>query len=541
MRAVVTGGAGFIGSHVAAALAARGDEVHVLDNLSTGRREFVPEGVRLHVGDIRRDDDLDLVFDEARPEVCFHLAAQADVGTSVAEPVYDAEVNVLGTLRVRRGGAPARGAGRVQLHRRRDLRRVRRAGGRGCAAAAAVAVRHREARRRGVPRDLEPPAWHGSCGASLRQRLRAAPGGGPRGRRGRDLPRADGGGRDEHDLRRRLADPRLRLRRRRRAGRAGRGRPRRRRLQRRHRGRAVGVGALRGVLPCRRLRPPGGARAGPPGGPAAERARPRSRRRASSAGAPRRASRPGSPRPGAGSGSSSGEGAAPRREKSPGTMEHSLPSPVSVGPWRTATIVVVILALLELAALVAAGAALFGPSVAHSVQHAAAQQVFAPIKAVPIKHQPKPGPPTLSRSQTSILVLNGNGRAGAAAAAAARVRRLGYTVRGAANAPHTGYVRSIVMFRPGLRVGGAAPRARPARADRLAARRHPPAPAARREARVRARRAARAGTATSRCLTPGHDCFGRMVSSGSMAGGRSQTRDLAAADTAERLTPPPPF
>lgn len=132
-------------------------------------------------------------------------------------------------------------------------------------------------------------------------------------------------------------------------------------------------------------------------------------------------------------------------------MEHSLPSPVSVGPWRTATIVVVVLALLELAALVAAGAALFGPSLAHSVQHAAAQQVFAPIKAVPLAHQPKPGPPTLSRAQTSILVLNGNGRAGAAAAAALRVRGLGYTVSGAANAPHTGYVRSIVMFRAGFR------------------------------------------------------------------------------------------
>ena len=132
-------------------------------------------------------------------------------------------------------------------------------------------------------------------------------------------------------------------------------------------------------------------------------------------------------------------------------MEHSLPSPVSVGPWRTATIVVVILALLELAALVAAGAALFGPTVAHTVQHAAAKQVFAPIKAVPLKHQPKAGPPKLTRAQTSILVLNGNGLAGAAAAEAARVRALGYPVRGAANAPHTGYLRSIVMFRPGLR------------------------------------------------------------------------------------------
>ena len=109
MRAVVTGGAGFIGSHVAAALVARGDEVHVLDNLSTGRREFVPDGARLRVGDIREDADLDPVFDEARPEVCFHLAAQADVGTSVARPVYDAEVNVLGTVRLleaaRRHGA----------------------------------------------------------------------------------------------------------------------------------------------------------------------------------------------------------------------------------------------------------------------------------------------------------------------------------------------------------------------------------------------------------------------------------------------------
>jgi LytR cell envelope-related transcriptional attenuator len=132
-------------------------------------------------------------------------------------------------------------------------------------------------------------------------------------------------------------------------------------------------------------------------------------------------------------------------------MEHSLPSPVSVGPWRTATIVAVILALLELAALVAAGAALFGPSVAQSVQHAAAQRVFAPIKAVPLAKQPKPGPASLSRAETSILVLNGNGRAGAAAAAAKRVRGLGYTVGGAANAPHTGYLRSIVMFRPGFR------------------------------------------------------------------------------------------
>ena len=98
MRAVVTGGAGFVGSHVAEALLARGDEVHVLDNLSTGSREKIPDGADLHVGDIR--SDAASVFEEARPQVCFHLAAQADVNTSVARPDFDADVNVLGTLRV---------------------------------------------------------------------------------------------------------------------------------------------------------------------------------------------------------------------------------------------------------------------------------------------------------------------------------------------------------------------------------------------------------------------------------------------------------
>ena len=98
MRAIVTGGAGFIGSHVAEALLARGDEAHVLDNLATGSREKVPDGATLHVADIR--EDARRLFDEIRPEVCFHLAAQADVGTSVERPDYDADVNVIGTLRV---------------------------------------------------------------------------------------------------------------------------------------------------------------------------------------------------------------------------------------------------------------------------------------------------------------------------------------------------------------------------------------------------------------------------------------------------------
>ena len=99
MRAIVTGGAGFIGSHVADALVARGDEVVVIDDLSTGRRDHVPATASFVELDIR-DDAIADVFEETRPEVCFHLAAQASVTVSVDRPEHDAGVNVLGTVRV---------------------------------------------------------------------------------------------------------------------------------------------------------------------------------------------------------------------------------------------------------------------------------------------------------------------------------------------------------------------------------------------------------------------------------------------------------
>ena len=98
MRAVVTGGAGFIGSTLVDALVTRGDEVHVVDDLSSGRREQVHADATLHVSDIR--DPLGDVFAAARPEVVFHLAAQIDVRVSVADPALDARSNVLGTLNV---------------------------------------------------------------------------------------------------------------------------------------------------------------------------------------------------------------------------------------------------------------------------------------------------------------------------------------------------------------------------------------------------------------------------------------------------------
>jgi UDP-glucose 4-epimerase len=99
VRALVTGGAGFIGSNLVDALLVRGDDVVVLDDLSSGRRENVDAAARFLEGSIL-DRALGEAFREAEPEVCFHLAAQADVPTSVARPDFDAEVNVVGTVRV---------------------------------------------------------------------------------------------------------------------------------------------------------------------------------------------------------------------------------------------------------------------------------------------------------------------------------------------------------------------------------------------------------------------------------------------------------
>ena len=100
MRAVVTGGAGFIGSNLVDALLARGDDVTVVDDLSTGKRGNVDGAARLVELDIRDAAALGAAFAEARPEAVFHLAAQADVPTSVRKPDFDAEVNVVGSVRV---------------------------------------------------------------------------------------------------------------------------------------------------------------------------------------------------------------------------------------------------------------------------------------------------------------------------------------------------------------------------------------------------------------------------------------------------------
>jgi UDP-glucose 4-epimerase len=116
MKTLVTGGAGFIGSNLVDSLVARGDEVTVLDDLSTGRRanleNALESGARLAEVDVRDGAAVGAVLAETRPELVFHLAAQIDVRKSVEDPFFDAGVNVGGTANV------------LEAARATDVRRV---------------------------------------------------------------------------------------------------------------------------------------------------------------------------------------------------------------------------------------------------------------------------------------------------------------------------------------------------------------------------------------------------------------------------------
>ncbi len=112
MRILVTGGAGFIGSHVADACLAAGHEVAVLDDLSTGREANLNPAARFHRVDVRDREAVAAVMARERPEVLSHHAAQMDVRRSVSAPVLDAEINLIGLLHVLEEG------------RRHGLRRV---------------------------------------------------------------------------------------------------------------------------------------------------------------------------------------------------------------------------------------------------------------------------------------------------------------------------------------------------------------------------------------------------------------------------------
>ncbi len=118
MRALVTGGAGFIGSHLVDALIARGDTVTVIDDLSSGHERnlvgALAAGALLRRADVRDAPAITEIVAEARPQTIFHLAAQVDVRVSLADPGYDARTNVEGTINVLEAGRLA-GAGRLVL------------------------------------------------------------------------------------------------------------------------------------------------------------------------------------------------------------------------------------------------------------------------------------------------------------------------------------------------------------------------------------------------------------------------------------------
>jgi hypothetical protein len=131
-------------------------------------------------------------------------------------------------------------------------------------------------------------------------------------------------------------------------------------------------------------------------------------------------------------------------------LQSPAPSPsldALVRPWRTATVVVSLVAAVELVVLVIAGIALLGPPLTRHVRTAAKEEVLgAPDR--------KRTPPPLSRARTRVVVLNGNGLSGAAGATADRVRSHGYRIAFVGNASRSDHARSVVMYRPGRRSEG---------------------------------------------------------------------------------------
>ena len=136
-------------------------------------------------------------------------------------------------------------------------------------------------------------------------------------------------------------------------------------------------------------------------------------------------------------------------------MDAPLPAPDALRPWRTATVVASLVAVVELVLLVGAAVMLLAKPLAHAVQRHAEASVLAPAttstkKAQAIVHKIKKVPPAKhTRSHTGVFVLNGNGRNGAASSEAAKLSGIGYRVPGKANAKRQDYATTVVMYRRG--------------------------------------------------------------------------------------------
>src|SRR5262252_4690118 len=153
-RVLLTGGAGFIGSHLVRAHLGAGDEVTVLDDLSSGKAENLPEGVRLVRADVRSPEARSLAATGGFT-ILNHHAAQMDVRRSVEDPLYDAQINVIGLLNVLEGARAGRTPRRVRLVRRHRVRRGRRDSDAGIRfQAAGLAVRDRQADLGVLSRDV---------------------------------------------------------------------------------------------------------------------------------------------------------------------------------------------------------------------------------------------------------------------------------------------------------------------------------------------------------------------------------------------------
>lgn len=98
MKVLLTGGAGFIGSWVAEALIADGNEIFIIDDLSTGKIQNIPRDANFAKADIKDRDRVEKIFNDFKPDVINHHAAQMNVRNSVEDPIFDAQVNILGTI-----------------------------------------------------------------------------------------------------------------------------------------------------------------------------------------------------------------------------------------------------------------------------------------------------------------------------------------------------------------------------------------------------------------------------------------------------------